>query len=290
MTIDQNYFKNNTKESEDNVGEAKIPLVRYLTLTGAVPCRRASADAILNDRVCVDGRIVGQPSFLVCRSQAVVVDGVPVDPLPLQHVHIMLHKPPGTLCSRSGCDYKQYKGGIKKNTGRPSVYDLITNVTTDCVCQSPQHVFPIGRLDVDTTGLLLFTSDGMLNEALTNPDNKVEKWYRATLRDTRRPLSDEALQQLAHSGVSITPGRNKPPVTVRGRASNTETVGVVDLVITSGYHHQVKQMLRAVGRPLDRLHRVAFAGLVLDGLDEGACRLLHQDEIDRLYAMANSSL
>ena len=312
--------------SEPNGTTSTCSLARWLPLCRAVPSRRHAAQALSDGLVTVNGEVCKQPSRIVrpghdliaykgntvkyrghrstsrcsSRTSDIDVDEINNDAPPAtaaKHIYVIMNKPAGTLCARNHC--RQVKGGGTIKDNRATVFDILSeqlfsygdDSADNASNQSPPppHCVPIGRLDVDTTGLLLLTSDGLLNNALANPLYKVDKVYRATLRDTRKPLSHEEIQNL-RKGVYMKPGGGKPAVCVNGEAKNVDNrVGVVDLRINGGYNHQVKHMLRLVGRPLNKLRRVEFAGIRLDPeeLPEGHCRHMSVEEVEYLYTLAD---
>ena len=301
----------NGNRDGDGDGEERIPLVRLLPLTGAVPSRAASARAIGEGRVAVDGMATEDRGLLVLPGRSsVTLDGVPVEmnmagagkgtgergrmpggapPGGPAHVHVLLHKPAGCLCTRG--NLRQAVGGGKVGDGRPTVYGLVREQLFGGGSGSGggvPHCVPVGRLDADTTGLLLLTSDGVLNNALANRNHGVGKLYRARLRDRTRPLSADAVRHL-EEGIELRPGGGRPAVLVHGEASNVPgMVGTVLVRVSGGYKRQVRRMLREVGRPLEELHRLEFATLRLDPVElpEGRCRFLTVTEVEGLYAVA----
>ena len=139
--------------------------------------------------------------------------------------------------------------------------------------RSPRRLYPVGRLDADTTGLILLTNDGELAERLTHPRYGVKKVYRAKVKPGR--LSPRALDALKH-GVELDDGRTAP-AQVRQLAR-----GVVELTIREGRKRQVRRMLEAVGHRVVELERVAFGPLGLRGLEPGKSRRLTKAEVERL--------
>lgn len=246
-----------------------LPLIRWLALNGAAPSRRAAAALIASARVRLGGTVCLAPAAPV--SDEVTVDGVLVQPLP-SHLHVLLHKPAGCLTSRR-------PGG--REEGQPTVYHFLDEAALT------RHCCAVGRLDEDTSGALLFSSDGALAAALLNPRSAVPKLYRATLRRQSRepppPLSPAAVAQLA-AGVQLPASKGKPARSVRGAATNAG--GAVLLQVTGGAYHQVKIMLALVGRPVLALHRVSFAGLGVEGLAPGQSRPLREEEVRALYRLA----
>jgi 23S rRNA pseudouridine2605 synthase len=165
---------------------------------------------------------------------------------------VLLNKPAGVVTT------------ARDPQGRPTVVELVAHHGTRLV--------PVGRLDADTTGALLLTNHGELAHRLGHPRYEVEKVYEA---DVEGEPSDEALAQL-EQGVELDDGPTAP-AQARRLAPNK-----VELAIHEGRKHQVKRMLAAVGHPVRRLHRSAYAGLTLEGLEPGAWRELEPFEVKRL--------
>jgi 23S rRNA pseudouridine2605 synthase len=150
--------------------------------------------------------------------------------------------------------------------GRPTVVSLVPTST---------RLYPVGRLDIDTTGLILLTNDGELAHRLTHPRFEVPKTYRA--RVARGPIQARALKALRH-GVELEDGVTAP-AEVRQIAADT-----LELTIHEGRKRQVKRMCEAVGHPVKSLERVGFGPLELAGLPPGAHRLLSPNEVEALSA------
>ena len=191
----------------------------------------------------------GQLNTFVEGTDRVEVDGREVAPQLLAHV--LLHKPAGVVTT------------VRDPQGRPTVIDLVPNAS---------RVVPVGRLDVDTTGALLLTNDGPLAHRLAHPRYGVEKVYEA---EVKGEPSAEALQRL-REGIELDDGPTAP---ARARRLGPSTV---ELTLHEGRKHQVKRMLAAVGHPVTRLHRSAYAGLTLEGLEPGRWRELEPSEVERL--------
>lgn len=259
------------------------PIVRWLVLQRICPNRKTASSPHIISKVRINAYPVESLSQLVQETDTVEYDGRVITGRVEGHVHYILNKPPGCLSSRR--NMHQLKGGIVIVDPRPSVYDYIPP-------DDRSHVNSIGRLDFDTTGLLLFTSDGMLQHALATPKFKVDKIYSCTLR-TPGPLSDEAIAQL-EEGVQLPHAKG---AIVRGKAwnvprsDNANHNNVVELCIQGGYTHQVKLMLKLVHRPLRLLHRRTFANLELPpDLEPGECRPMAPEEIDHLYSLAKQQM
>jgi 23S rRNA pseudouridine2605 synthase len=219
----------------------------YLARAG-VASRRGADELIKAGRVTVKGQ-PGQLNTFVDGEARVEVDGRPVAPQRLAYV--LLHKPAGVVTT------------ARDPQGRPTVVDLVEHAS---------RVVPVGRLDADTTGALLLTNDGELAHRLAHPRYGVEKTY---VVDVEGEPSDEVIRALAE-GVELDDGPTAPAKARRIAPSQLE------LVLHEGRKHQVKRMLAAVGHPVTRLHRSAYAALTLDGLEPGQWRELSPDELERL--------
>lgn len=206
-------------------------------------------------RVKVNGRVVENPDHWVdFERDRVELDGKTVKPL--KRLYVLLYKPTGYITS---------KGDPQ---GRPTVYDLIQDV--------PTFVGTVGRLDEDTSGLLLMTNDTQLAEKLTNPDFHVEKTY---LVKCATRLEDEHLEQLRH-GVALKDGMTRPAKVKRVRDGESKTF--LELTITEGRNRQVRRMIEAVGSKVLKLVRVKLGELTLDGMKSGKWRYLTAAEVERL--------
>jgi 23S rRNA pseudouridine2605 synthase len=225
----------------------------YLARSG-IASRRAADDLIKAGRVQVNGA-TGQLNTFVNRGDRVAVDGEPLEPQQLTYV--LLNKPAGTLTT------------ARDPQGRPTVLELV---------DVPERVVPVGRLDADTTGALLLTNDGPLAHRLAHPRYGVEKVYEAEVEG--RPGAD-ALRRL-EEGVELEDGRTAP---ARARLLGPSTI---ELVLHEGRKHQVKRMCEAVGHPVRRLHRSAYAGLTVEGLEPGRWRELEPSEVERVTSLTRA--
>jgi 23S rRNA pseudouridine2605 synthase len=219
----------------------------FLARAGVASRRRAD-ELIKAGRVTVNGA-PGQLNTVVGAHDRVAVDGEEVARQPLAYV--LLHKPVGVVTT------------ARDPQGRPTVVDLVPR---------EPRVVPVGRLDADTTGALLLTNDGPLAHRLAHPRYGVEKTYVA---DVEGDPDDAALAAL-RDGIELEDGPTAP-----ARARRLAR-GRVELVLHEGRNRQVKRMLEAVGHPVKRLHRSAYAGLTLEGLEPGAWRELEPPEVERL--------
>jgi 23S rRNA pseudouridine2605 synthase len=230
-----------------------VRLAKFLAHAG-VASRRAAERLIADGRVSVAGEVVTDPATDVDAGSSVSVDGRPVEPEP-REVH-MLNKPAGVVST------------ARDTHGRRTVVDLV---------RSRRRLYPVGRLDAETTGLILLTNDGELADLLTHPRYGVDKVYRAKVRPARVPA--RALQAL-REGVQLDDGRTAPT-----RARQVAP-GVLEIVLREGRKRQVRRMLEAVGHRVVELERVAFGPLGLRGLEQGRSRRLKDAEVERLRRAA----
>src|SRR5215212_5318543 len=224
-------------------------LGKFLAHAG-VASRRAAEAIVAEGRVTVDGEVVTDPARDVDETSGVALDGRSVAPEP-HEVHA-LNKPAGVVST------------ARDTHGRPTVVQLV---------RSARRLYPVGRLDAETTGLILLTNDGDLADRLTHPRYGVKKVYRAQIQPAR--LSPRALEAL-REGVELEDGRTAP-ADVRQPAS-----GVLELTIREGRKRQVRRMVEAVGHRVVELERVAFGPLGLRGLESGKSRRLTKEEVERL--------
>lgn len=237
----------------------KVRLQKYLARSG-VASRRACEHIILAGRVSVNGTTVTELGSKVSLSDVVCVDGAEVHP-PAQTTLILLHKPQGYLTS------------MKDPFGRPCVSSL---VPTD---RFP-GLFAVGRLDLDTTGLLLFTDDGELGNALLHPRKEVGKTYEVQVAGT---ISDAEVEQLC-CGIELEDGLTAPAqVCVLARGPHTSELRIT---IHEGRKRQIKRMCDAIGHSVQKLHRISFAGVSLGDLPEGAWRFAASEEREILLSAA----
>jgi pseudouridine synthase len=206
-------------------------------------------------RVRVNGKIVRNPDHWVDLARdSVTLDGKPLRPA--ARSYILLYKPKGYLTT------------YRDPQGRPTVYDLVP--------QAGAWLAPVGRLDLDTSGLLLMTNDTDFAERVANPRHKVPKTYHlkaATL------LSDEQVEQLRR-GVTLGDGPTRPAEVTRLRDGARHTF--LEMTIAEGRNRQVRRMVEAVGSKVLKLVRTAIGPIRLGGLPIGQWRALTEDEIEAL--------
>jgi 23S rRNA pseudouridine2605 synthase len=224
-------------------------LAKFLAIAG-VASRRAAEEIVRAQRVTVNGAAVTDPARDVGEDDVVAVDGRTVHAETDRAVYAV-NKPAGVVSTAS--DPQR----------RPTVVSLVPSAV---------RLYPVGRLDIDTTGLILLTNDGELAHRLTHPSFEVPRTYRAIV--SRPPVRDAALRAL-RAGVELEDGRTAP-----ARARRVGAGGeVLELTIHEGRKRQVKRMCEAVGHPVRSLQRVAFGPLHLGDLPPGAHRRLSDAEV-----------
>jgi 23S rRNA pseudouridine2605 synthase len=227
-------------------------LAKFLAQSG-VASRRAAEGLIAEGRVTVADEVVRDPARDVDGTETVAVDGQQVEPRQDRVVYAV-NKPAGVVST------------ARDTHGRPTVVELVP---------SERRLYPIGRLDADTTGLILLTDDGELANRLTHPRYEVPKTNRAQVLGG--PVPAPALHAL-RSGVELDDGPAAPAQVRQPRP------GVLEIVIREGRKRQVRRMCEAVGHPVTALERIAFGPLRLAGLKPGAHRLLSDAEVEALRA------
>jgi 23S rRNA pseudouridine2605 synthase len=233
-------------------------LAKYLAHAG-VASRRAAEELIRAGRVTVGGEVARDPARDVDEASAVALDGRPVAGAEPREVYA-LHKPAGVVST------------ARDTHGRRTVVDLVP---------SRARLYPVGRLDVDATGLLVVTNDGELANRLTHPRHQVPRTYRATVGNS--PVGERALETL-RAGVRLEDGPTAPAKARRLAAD------LIELTVIEGRNRQVKRMCAAVGHPVRGLQRVRFGPLRLGDLRPGEHRRLSVAEVERLRRAARDTL
>jgi 23S rRNA pseudouridine2605 synthase len=229
-------------------------LQRFLARAG-VASRRHSEALITAGHVSVNGKTITELGTTITPGvDSVLVDGQQVS-YPAEYTYVLLNKPPGVVTSMSDPQ------------GRPSVAELLPDTP---------GLFPVGRLDLDTTGALIVTNDGELAHRLLHPSFHAAKVYRV---DVRGNLGSDDVSALS-SGIMLEDGMTRPAdVEILERRSG---VSVCRMTLREGRKRQVKRMFEAVGHPVLRLHREAFGPVNLGTLGQGQTRELDSTEVEAL--------
>lgn len=234
-------------------------LAKYLARAGLTSRRQAEV-LISEGRVEVNGLVVKKPQTLVTDQDRVVVNGTLVENFEAKR-YLLLHKPPG------------YISTVKDTHNRPTVLDLISGIDT--------RLYPVGRLDADTSGALLMTNDGEMAFRLTHPSYEVKKKYLALVSGIPNQESLEQLRQ----GVGIEDSYTAPAGIKLIERMAQSNQALLELTLVEGKKRQVKKMCRAINHPVVKLHREEFAGLKIDRLPEGEHRFLSDQELKWLYRL-----
>lgn len=240
---------------------AAVRLAKYLAHAG-VASRRAAEQIVRDGRVTVAGRVVLDPALDVQEHSGVAVDGRLLAGAEDRVVYAV-NKPLGVLSTASDPH------------GRPTVVSLLPDAGA--------RLYPVGRLDADSTGLILLTNDGELAHRLTHPSFEVPKTYRVTVAGGR--VGEAALRAL-REGVVLEDGPTAPARArrvARGAAKQPHGAGeTLEIAIAEGRNRQVRRMCEAVGHPVVALERIAFGFLRLGDLAPGSNRKLSNVEVERL--------
>lgn len=247
--------ENDSTPAADNT----VRLQKYMADCG-IDSRRHCETHIEQGRVTVNGRTVTQPGTKIDpRTDRVGFNGEPVIKHELQQsLTVMLNKPAGYIVT------------AQDTHGRQTVYELLSNI--------PVRIFPIGRLDMDSEGLLLLTNDGQLAQKLAHPSHEVEKEYIVTAWGEVPREAIEALRE----GVELEDGYRTKPCEVRTLSAQEHNTTRLGIIITEGRKRQIRMMLRAVGHAVKSLIRIREGNIKLDKLPVGKYRVLTPGEVKRL--------
>jgi len=235
-----------------------MQLNKYLALCGFASRRKANL-FIAEKRVRVNGKVIDYFGFVVNPEEDRIEVDRKVVRLPEKPVYVLLNKPAGVITT------------AEDPRGRKTVLDLVS---------VQERIFPVGRLDLDTEGVLLLTNDGYLTHRLAHPKFEIEKVYMARVRGQMDQIAVTKLK----SGVFINPG-----VRVNGEVQvikKERDQTLIEIRIHEGKKRQIKRMMKAVGHPVIYLRRTCFAGLTVKGLARGNWRELKEKEICSLYHAA----
>jgi 23S rRNA pseudouridine2605 synthase len=237
-----------------------MPLNKYVAHCGI--CSRRDAVPLIKDgKMKVNDVVIVEPGFKVSPNDIVVFNGKKIYP-EKNLVYILLNKP------------KDYITTLEDPQGRKTVLDLLKGITSE-------RVFPVGRLDRNTTGVLLITNDGDLAQKLSHPSNEVKKVYEAKLD---KPLSKVDFDRIL-KGVKLEDGLVKADALAYADPKDKAVIGIE---LHSGKNRVVRRMFECLGYDVKNLDRVMFANLTKKNVERGKCRMLNEKEI-RLLKFMNSS-
>jgi 23S rRNA pseudouridine2605 synthase len=239
---------------------SEMPLNKYVSHSG-VCSRRDAAILVRDGKIKVNGKVITEPGHKVVPSDEVFFNGKKLYPAE-NLVYILLNKP------------KDYITTSEDPQGRKTVLDLIKGATNE-------RVFPIGRLDRNTTGVLLLTNDGELTQKLSHPSHEVRKMYEVKLD---KPLSKTHFDKIA-GGLTLEDGYIRPDAIAYADPKEKSTIGIE---IHSGKNRIVRRMFESLGYDVKNLDRVMFANLTKKNVERGKWRFLKEKEV-RLLKFMNSS-
>lgn len=227
-----------------------------------IASRRKSEEFILQGKVKVNGKVVTELGTKVSGTDTIEVEGVKLEKE--QKVYYLLYKPRGVISS------------VTDDRGRKTVTDLMPHVK--------ERLYPVGRLDYETSGLLLLTNDGDFSYALTHPKFKVDKTYVARVKGI--PLKEQ-LRPLEH-GIVLEDGKTAPARVKMLSSERKADKAIIEITIHEGKNRQVRRMFDAIGFPVQKLVRERFAFLSLHGLNAGEWRELTNHEVKQLRVLADT--
>ncbi|MGL4337593.1 MAG: pseudouridine synthase [Turicibacter sp.] len=227
-----------------------------------VASRRKAEQLILEGKVTVNDKVIKELGTKVSGKDKIEVEGIQLQTE--KKVYFVLNKPRG------------YISTVSDELGRRTVLDFFDGVISE-------RVYPVGRLDYDTSGVLLMTNDGEFSNKMMHPSGEIDKVYLARVKGI---IETEDLKQLAR-GVEIDGYKTKPSVATLISVDRKNDSSQVRLTIHEGRYHQVKKMFEAVGHPVKKLRREQFGIIDVVGLAQGEFRPLTPHEIKTLVTMAN---
>ena len=221
--------------------------------------RRKAEELIKEGKVKVNGKVIKELGTKVSYDDSIIIDGVLLKKEENKEYYL-LNKPRGVISS------------VSDDKNRKTVVDLIETET---------RIYPIGRLDYDTTGLIILTNDGKLTNILSHPNNNVEKTYIAKIEGILSKENIDALKK----GIIID-GRKCKPVRFKVRKKDLEkNTSMVEITIVEGRNHIVKKLFHELKHEVIKLKRESYAFLTLDNLKSGEYRILSIKEVKKLYSL-----
>ncbi|WP_066294109.1 23S rRNA pseudouridine(2605) synthase RluB [Bacillus sp. FJAT-29937] len=224
--------------------------------------RRKAEQLIVEGHVKVNGKIVKELGVKVTSSDRVEVNGIPIERE--EPVYFLLYKPRGVISS------------VQDDKGRKVVTDYLANIE--------QRIYPVGRLDFDTSGLLLLTNDGEFANLLMHPKSEVEKVYIAKVKGIPSREKTRSLEK----GIKLEDGMTAPARVKMISMDKKKQTAIIELTIHEGRNRQVRRMLEAIGHPVMKLKRERYGSLTLQGLKAGEARELTAHEVKQLRVLAQA--
>lgn len=228
-----------------------------------VASRRKAEQLIVEGKVKVNGQVVKELGTKVSNSDTIEVNGVKLEKE--DKVYFLLYKPKG------------YISAVTDDKGRKTVVDILKK-------HVPERIFPVGRLDYDTTGLLLLTNDGEFSNLMTHPKFKIDKTYIARVKGVPDKKSLMKLQ----NGIRLEDGKTAPAKVSMTSFDEQAGKAICEITIHEGRNRQVRRMFDAIGTPVVKLKRERFAFLDLGGLTPGEYRPLTKHEVKLLRVLAET--
>lgn len=224
-----------------------------------VASRRKAEELIREGRVKVDGTVVKEMGFKVNKNNIIEVDNIKISTE--EKVYFLLNKPRGVVTT------------VNDEHGRKTVVDLI---------ECDKRIYPVGRLDYDTTGLIILTNDGDFTNNLIHPRNEIDKTYVAKVKGILSAVDIMKLKK----GLFID-NKKTAPAKVKIKSVDYKLgISLIEITIHEGRNHQVKKMFEAIGHEVLKLKREKIAFLTLTGLKSGEYRTLNPKEVRQLYVLS----
>ncbi|KML46169.1 MULTISPECIES: 23S rRNA pseudouridine(2605) synthase RluB [Bacillaceae] len=225
-----------------------------------VASRRKAEELMAEGRVRVNGKTVKELGVKVSPSDRIEVDGIPLERE--EPVYFLLYKPRGIISA------------VSDDKGRKVVTDFFEGIK--------QRIYPVGRLDYDTSGILILTNDGEFANLLMHPSNEIEKVYVAKLKGIPSKEKMKSLQR----GIVLEDGKTAPAKTKLLSMDKKKQTAIVEISIHEGRNRQVRRMFEAIGHPVLKLKRERYGFLTLQGLSAGDARELTAHEVKQLRTLA----
>lgn len=225
-----------------------------------VASRRKAEELMAEGRVRVNGKTVKELGVKVSPSDRIEVDGIPLERE--EPVYFLLYKPRGVISA------------VSDDKGRKVVTDFFEGIK--------QRIYPVGRLDYDTSGILILTNDGEFANLLMHPKNEIEKVYVAKLKGIPSKEKMKSLQR----GIVLEDGKTAPAKTKLLSMDKKKQTAIVEISIHEGRNRQVRRMFEAIGHPVLKLKRERYGFLTLQGLSAGDARELTAHEVKQLRTLA----